>query len=96
MAHPAIKAGLSHCGMGETLEFINANKPLIAWPHFFDQHDNAENLAEVGAAKILFSKTRISKYQGDGLSYDRPSFDENKVYNLFIEVVTVPKYKQNM
>ena len=96
LSHPAIKGGLSHCGMEETLEFINSNIPIIAWPHFFDQHDNAENLAQAGATKILFSKTRITKYPGDGLSYDRTSFDEVKVYNLFVEIVTIPKYKQNM
>lgn len=44
LAHPAIKGGLSHCGMGGTLEFINACVPIIAWPHFADQHTNAELL----------------------------------------------------
>jgi hypothetical protein len=36
LAHPAIKAGLTHCGFGGVNEFINAAVPVIAWPHFAD------------------------------------------------------------
>lgn len=36
LAHPAIKAGLSHCGWGGTMEFIAAGVPVVGWPHFFD------------------------------------------------------------
>jgi len=36
LAHPAIKAGLTHCGFGGVNEFINASVPVIAWPHFAD------------------------------------------------------------
>ena len=36
LAHPALKAGLTHCGFGGTLEFISAGKPIVAFPHFDD------------------------------------------------------------
>ena len=41
LAHPACKAGLTHCGFGGTLEFIAMRKPVVAWPHFMDQPMNA-------------------------------------------------------
>ena len=34
--HPAIKAGLTHCGFGGTLEFVSASVPIITFPHFGD------------------------------------------------------------
>ena len=36
LAHPALKAGLTHCGFGGTLEFIGAAVPIVAFPHFGD------------------------------------------------------------
>ena len=36
LSHPAIKAGLTHCGMGGTLEFINMGVPAVLWPHCGD------------------------------------------------------------
>ena len=44
LAHPALKAGLTHCGFGGTLEFIAAGKPVVAFPHFADQYPNAVEL----------------------------------------------------
>jgi UDP:flavonoid glycosyltransferase YjiC (YdhE family) len=51
--HPALKAGLTHCGLGGTLEFINAGKPVLTFPHFGDQMDNASNLVDAGAGLHL-------------------------------------------
>jgi len=67
--HPAIKAGLTHCGMGGTLEFINGSVPLVAWPHFADQHTNAELLERNGVAKILHNKMRMSADHDETMSY---------------------------
>ena len=61
MAHPAIKAGLTHCGMGGTLEFINASIPSVCWPHFADQHDLAVIMEKQGIGKILYNKERMVK-----------------------------------
>lgn len=41
LAHPAIKSGLSHCDFFTTLDFINAGKPLLTFPHYGDQVTNA-------------------------------------------------------
>ena len=36
LAHPAVKAGMTHCGFGGTLEFISNEVPFACWPHFGD------------------------------------------------------------
>lgn len=36
LAHPGLKAGMTHCGFGGTLEFISAGVPIMAFPHFAD------------------------------------------------------------
>ena len=44
LAHPAIKAGLTHCGFGGSCDFIFNAKPIVTYPHFGDQWPNSENL----------------------------------------------------
>ena len=34
--HPAVKAGITHCGFGGTLEFIMAGVLLLSTPHVGD------------------------------------------------------------
>ena len=53
LAHPAVKAGLTHCGFGGTLEFIAAGKPIVAWPHFGDQLSNSAAMVERKVAIYL-------------------------------------------
>jgi len=36
LSHPAVKAGITHCGMGGTLEYISMNVIPILWPYFGD------------------------------------------------------------
>ena len=69
LAHPAMKAGLTHCGMGGTLEFISMGVPAVLFPHCGDQHTNAANLRNAGAAVTLHDKVRLSKNFGDVISY---------------------------
>ena len=44
LSHPAVKAGMHHCGFGCTLEFINAGLPCVIFPHFGDQGQNGRNI----------------------------------------------------
>ena len=37
LSHPSVKCGLSHCGHGGSLEFINFGIPIACFPHFGDQ-----------------------------------------------------------
>ena len=54
LAHRAVKAGLTHCGFGGTLEFINAALPVLTLAHFGDQPMNAELLEDSGMAINLY------------------------------------------
>ena len=96
LAHPAMKAGLTHCGMGGTLEFISMGVPAVLFPHCGDQHTNAANLRNAGAAVTLHDKVRLSKDFGDVISYKQPCFDAAHVKKTFETILKDPKYKENM
>ena len=53
LAHPAVKAGLTHCGFGGTLEFISPGIPVVAFPHVADQPSNAKELVKRKVAVML-------------------------------------------
>jgi UDP:flavonoid glycosyltransferase YjiC (YdhE family) len=36
LAHPGVKAGVTHCGLGGSLEFIYSGVPALCFPHFGD------------------------------------------------------------
>jgi UDP:flavonoid glycosyltransferase YjiC (YdhE family) len=53
-----MKAGLSHMGMGGTLEFIACGIPIVTWPHAEDQPYNAACIIENKAGVPLWTKER--------------------------------------
>ncbi|CAE7502601.1 UGT709G2 [Symbiodinium sp. CCMP2592] len=53
LAHPAVKVFLSHCGWGGVTDTLAAGVPVLAYPSFADQLDNAQRLVEVGAAVMV-------------------------------------------
>lgn len=64
--HPAIKAGMTHCGWGGCLEFISAGVPVVTFPHFADQSTNSELLVKNKAGVLLHFKRR-SPFDFDAL-----------------------------
>jgi glucuronosyltransferase len=60
LAHPGLKAGLTHCGFGGVLEFISMKTPCVVWPHMVDQHGNGDLLVSAGAGVTLCNKVRYS------------------------------------
>ena len=94
LAHPACKAGLGHCGFGATLEFTSMGIPIVAWPHFGDQHPNAEMLCdEKNVAVMLYNKKRMTSDLTEIYSYTKEAFDADHVHKIFKEVLTNPIYK---
>ena len=83
IAHPAIKVGMTHMGSGATQEFIGAGVPVIAFPHFGDQHYYAELLRDMKAGVILYSKRRDFEEGPVQMEYKEPVFDGERVYNCF-------------
>ena len=88
--------GLTHCGFGGTLEFITSGVPVVAFPHFGDQHDNAEQLEKRKVGVILHNKVRISNDNNVLASYIDPAFDAQKVYECFNEILTNEIYSHNI
>lgn len=95
LSHPAIKAGITHCGFGGTLEFISMNVIPVTWPHFGDQIYNSKSLVESGAAVLLKTdemrmwEASIAKVN----SWKDPVFDSQKVHDTFKEALTNTKYR---
>jgi UDP:flavonoid glycosyltransferase YjiC (YdhE family) len=53
-----VKAGLNHAGWGGLLEFISAGKPMVTWPHQFDQHCNSDLICDQKAGVELWNERR--------------------------------------
>jgi UDP:flavonoid glycosyltransferase YjiC (YdhE family) len=64
LSHPAMKVGLAHCGHGAALEFSNLGVPVVAWPHFEDQHDNSEEFVKRKCG-VMLANIRISSMDLD-------------------------------
>ena len=89
MAHPAVKAGITHCGFGGTVEYISKGVPAILWPHFGDQNLNAKLVNEAGAGVILYQKHKIEAPGGKlrPFSFETPVFTSEKVTECVKEVI---------
>ena len=74
---------MTHMGSGATQEFIGAGVPVIAFPHFGDQHYYAELLRDMKAGVILYSKRRDFEEGPVQMEYKEPVFDGERVYNCF-------------
>ena len=94
LAHPALRAGLTHGGFGGTLEFISAGIPVICFPHFGDQPFNTKKLAEKGVGIPLFDPRKAMG--GFRECHPNPLFDSKKVEDSLNAIFTQQSYKQNM
>ena len=48
LAHPSVRAFVSHCGMNSVSESLYYGKPILAIPFFGDQNYNAARVADIG------------------------------------------------
>lgn len=53
LAHPSVRAFVSHCGMNSVSETLYFGKPVLGLPIFGDQHYNAARLADLGVGLRL-------------------------------------------
>ena len=87
MAHPAVKAGLCHCGFGGSLEFINAGIPIICLPHFGDQGLNAQIISDAGIGILLIDPKHAQRGMEKDISFDKVMFNAEKVYDSILELL---------
>lgn len=57
LAHPKVKAFVSHCGGNSVSESMAMGKPIIGYPQFGDQPANCQRVADAGAG-ITAAKTQ--------------------------------------
>jgi len=96
LAHPAIKAGLTHCGLGGVLEFSSAAVPIAAFPHFMDQSYNTSAMVGRKCGLSLIPPRKAFRNIKMENQFDEPMFTKDKVKEVFKELVENPVYKKNM
>lgn len=95
LSHPNTVAGLSHCGFGGTLEFLQVGLPLACFPHFADQGTNAKNIVDAGAGVYLTGPNDIADMEEETIHFyfGKPKFTAEHVYNAFDQILTNPSFK---
>lgn len=76
LSHPSTVAGLSHCGFGGVLEFMQAGLPMACFPHFADQGTNAQNMVDAGAGIFLTGPMDMASMEDETVHFyfDKPKF----------------------
>lgn len=88
---PAVKAVITHCGWGGTLETLTAGKPIIAIPFFGDQPLNARLMKDYGVAELIGKKIPNGT-EGESNPYQESWMTEDTVYAAVNKVMRNPSY----
>lgn len=80
LAHPQIKAFITHGGLLSTHEAVWHGVPMVTIPFISDQHRNSFKLVQSGIA----------------LKVDFHSFNSEKLRKAIVEVLHNPKYRKNV
>ena len=95
--HPAVKAGITHCGFNALLEFIAAGVPVLTFPHVTDQSVNASLLVETGAAlELIPSNLAVRPATEVNMTYAAPVFNEQVLANKVVEILVNHRYAERM
>jgi UDP:flavonoid glycosyltransferase YjiC (YdhE family) len=81
LAHPNVKAFVSHCGINSVHESLHSGTPIVGIPFYADQLDMAVRVADAGVG-LWIDKSRFSAQSLSGAIdrvIDEPSFVRNIV-----------------
>lgn len=96
LSHENLKAGVHHCGLGGTLEFINSGVPALTMPHFGDQGMNARNIIANGAGLALFDTKIGDRDPGEGtMSLDKPMFTADTFATNMYKILSDRSFTEN-
>ena len=80
LAHPNVKAFISHCGYGGVIEAKSNGVPIVGIPFVGDQNGNAAKIVEEGwASKVKFA-----------------DLTEESLTNALKEILSNPKYRDTV
>ena len=98
LAHPAVKAGITHCGPGGAFEFIHCGVVPLCFPHYAtEQKYVADALIERGAGLALIdTKLADRQPEPENLYFPLPIFSSADVAKKFGELLSVPAYSDNL
>lgn len=102
LGHPALKAGLTHCGFGGLTEFIMSGVPMVTFPHFGDQHTNANLIIDNGCGLFLQNnKTEAQPdyskgYDNFAFRYDNANFTAQDFCDRFSRVLNENSFAENV
>ncbi|CAH1993759.1 unnamed protein product [Acanthoscelides obtectus] len=80
LAHPNVKVFVTQCGLQSIEEAISRGVPMVGMPFIADQTRNIRRLSEEGAA----------------IGLDHTTVTKEEFKNAIIEVISNPKYKENV
>ena len=78
LGHSNVKLFISHCGMNSLIETTYHGTPMIAFPFYTDQHNNAALMQSRGIGEIL----DINDFTSEGLSATIKAILHHEKYSL--------------
>lgn len=60
LSHPSVSFFFTHGGWNSLLEGMVHGKPMLVWPFFGDQFDNARQLADMGNGRQVFNNLQLN------------------------------------
>ncbi|CAE7438373.1 UGT2B14 [Symbiodinium natans] len=88
----AVKAVITHCGWGGTLECMTAGKPIVAIPFFGDQPENAHLLVKAGVGELIGKIPRGDEQKPN--PYKEGWMTEETVCLAVSKLLNNPSYKK--
>ena len=91
LADDNIRAVVTHCGWGGTLECLSAGKPVVCFPFFGDQPKNARILVKAGCGELITDRLPPLTFGWEN-KYKEGAFTAASAARVLRKVVEDPRY----